>query len=260
MTGKLRSVVGIVLIGGVAAGRANSSELKARFNGRWGPDPAIQAASFATEAQNQALVLSYLARSAGYMTADGTLIRPLIAADYSEIAQWGFNIGRQDCEIYMDNLFRLSREKGRNDNILAAVSTAAAAIVTGTTTAQKPLSILAAVFGLSIALNDAIFQSYLFTQAPGLVAKKVSDLQDVFRNSVVSGQVQVTSASSAYYAIQSYYRICLPHSIEGVMLQTIADSKPATPPTSGAGAGSAPLNGAGSGPANTMRVPELKGK
>ena len=76
-----------------------------------------------------------------------------------KIAQWGFNIGRQDCEIYMDNLLRLSREKGRNDNILAAASTAAAAIVTRTTTAQKPLSILAAVFGLSIALNDAIFKA-----------------------------------------------------------------------------------------------------
>ena len=139
-----------------------------------------------------------------------------------KIAQWGFNIGRQDCEIYMDNLFRLSREKGRNDNILAAASTAAAAIVTRTTTAQKPISILAAVFGLSIALNDAIFQSYLFTQAPGLVAKKVSDLQEVFRNSVVSGQVKITSAASAYYAVQSYYHICLPHSIEGVMLQSIA--------------------------------------
>jgi hypothetical protein len=255
MAGKFQSVLGIILFGGVAAGCANSSELKARMNGRWGPDAAIQAASFSAEAQNQALVLNYLATSAGYIAADGTLVRPL---DYSEIAQWGFNVGRQDCEIYMDNLFRLSREKGRNDNILAAVSTAAAAIVTGTTTAQKPLSILAAVFGLSIALNDSIFQSYLFTQAPGLVAKKVSDLQDVFRNSVVIGQVQVTSASSAYYAIQSYYRICLPHAIEGVMLQTIADSKPATPPTTGAGSGIPAGITVRSGSANTMRAPELK--
>ncbi|MFY9952282.1 hypothetical protein [Bradyrhizobium sp.] len=157
---KFRSVVGIVLIGGAAAGCANSDEIKARFNGRWGPDPAIQAASFATEVQNQSLVLSYLGRSAGLIASDGTPIRPLLPADYAEIAQRGFNIGRQDCEIYMDNLFRLSREKGRNDNIiLAAASTAAAAIVTGTTTAQKPLSILAAVFGLSIALNDAIFKA-----------------------------------------------------------------------------------------------------
>ena len=255
MSRKLRSVVGIVLIGGAVAGCANSSELKARFNGRWGPDPAIQATSFATEAQNQALVLSYLGRSAGLIASDGTPIRPLLPADYAEIAQWGFNIGRQDCEIYMDNLFRLSREKGRNDNILAAVSTAAAAIVTGTTTAQKPLSILAAVFGLSIALNDAIFQSYLFTQAPGLVAKKVSDLQEVFRNSVVTGQVRISTPASAYYAVQSYYRICLPHSIEGVMLQSIANSNPVTPLALG---GTNVGGGGGTTPSAAIRTPVLQ--
>ena len=255
MSGKFRSLFGVILVGGAAAGCANSSELNARFNGRWGPDPTIQATAFGTAAQNQSLVLNYLERSAGYVAADGTFIRPLTATDYADIAQWGFNIGRQDCEIYMDNLFRINREKGRNDNILAALSTAAAGVITGTTTAQKPLSILAAVFGLSIALNDAVFQSYLFSEAPGLVSKKVADLQDVFRNSVVSGQVQVTSASSAYYAIQSYYRICLPHAIEGVMLQTIADSKPATPPAAGTGSGAAPKS---STPIDTMRTPELK--
>jgi hypothetical protein len=253
---RLRSAVGIVLIGSAIAGCANSDEIKARFNGRWGPDPAIQAASFATEAQNQLLVLNYLGRSAGLLASDGTPIHPLLPADYTEIALWGFNIGRQDCEIYMDNLYRLSREKGRNDNILAAASTAVAAIVTGTTTAQKPLSILAAVFGLSIALNDAIFQSYLFTQAPGLVAKKVSDLQEVFRNSVVTGQVKITSAASAYYAVQSYYHICLPPSIEGVMLQSIADSNPVTP--LGLGGSNVAGAGAGAAPTAAIRTPVLK--
>jgi hypothetical protein len=253
---RVRSVVGIVLIGGAVASCANSDEIKARFNGRWGPDPAIKAASFATEAENQSLVLNYLGRSAGLITNDGTPIRPLLPADYTEIAQWGFNVGRQDCEIYMDNLFRLSREKGRNDNILAAASTAVAGIITGTTTAQKPLSILAAVFGLSIALNDAIFQSYLFTQAPGLVSKKVSDLQEVFRNSVVTGQVKINTPASAYYAVQSYYHICLPHSIEGVMLQSIADSNPVTPlPLGGTNVGG---GGGGAAPTAAIRTPVLQ--
>jgi len=260
---RLRCVVGIGLLAGAVAGCANSSELKARFNGRWGPDPAMQPTDVATVAQNQSLVLGYLESSAGFVGDDGRLNRQLTASDYAEIAQWGFNIGRQDCEIYMDNLFRLNREKGRNDNVLAALGTAAAAIVTGTTTAQKPLSILAAVFGLTIALNDSIFQSYLFSQAPGLVAKKVSDLQEVFRNSVVTGKVQVTTAASAYYAIQSYYHICLPHSIEGVMLQAIADANPKTPPPSGgaspgSGGASPGAGGGGPAPANAMRTPQLK--
>ncbi len=46
------------------------------------------------------------------MAPHRTLISPLTASDYAEIAQWGFNIDRQDCEIYMDNLFRLNLRKG----------------------------------------------------------------------------------------------------------------------------------------------------
>jgi hypothetical protein len=264
LIGVRRSAV-FVLIGGALAGCANSGELKARINGRWGPDPGMQAADFVAVSQNQAVVLNYIERSLGYIGEDGRRIGP---SDWKEVAQWGFNVGRQDCEIYMDNLFQMSREKGRNDSIFAALGTAAAAIVTGTTTSQKPLSILAAVFGLSIALNDSIFQSYLFTQAPGLVAKKVGDLQDEFRNSVVSNQITIDGPTSAYYAIQTYYRICLPHSIEGVMLQTIADSRPANP-TGGTAGGGGAGGGAGfavvapaarsrsSGP-GTMRTPELR--
>lgn len=230
MSSKLRSAAGVFLICGLATGCSDESG-KSIFSHRWGPNPAMQAATFIPVAQNQATVINYLGRTAGFLAEDGTPLRTMTPDAWSEIAQLGFNVGRQDCEIYMDTLFRMNREKGRNDNILAASATAAAAIVTGTTTAQKPLSILAAIFGLSIALNDAIFQSYLFTQAPGLVSKKVSDLQEVFRNSIVTGQVQINSPSSAYYAIQSYYRLCLPHSIEGVLLQAIADSTPVPPPT-----------------------------
>jgi hypothetical protein len=149
------------------------------------------------------------------------------------ITKWGFNVGRQDCEIYLDNLFRMNREKQRNDSLLTAVSAAAAAIVTGTTTAQKPLSILAAAFGLGVALNDAILQSFLFTEAPGLVAKKVKDLQDAYRDSVEKLPSQIADEADAYNAIQNYYHICLPHAIEGALLQTVADSDPATPPAPG---------------------------
>jgi hypothetical protein len=226
----VRSLAGVVVVGGMLGGCVTSDELSARVNGRWGPNPAIQAVAVDTVASNQVMVLSYLERN---VNTGG--ISPGAPDYWFEVAQWGFNVGRQDCEIYLDNLFRMNREKGRNDNILAAVSTAAALIVTGTTTAQKPLSILAAAFGLSIALNDAIFSSYLFNQAPGLVSKKVGDLQEEFRNKLTAADVRTPSA--AYYAIQTYYHICLPHAIEGVLLQKIADSGPVTPPKAGGGGG-----------------------
>jgi hypothetical protein len=256
--GPARAAVGIVLVGTALSGCANSDELKSRINGRWGPEPAISASYVDAAAQNQALVLSYLAQNVD-ATSQGGARTPPTAADYwYEVAQWGFNVGRQDCEIYLDNLFRMSREKARNDNVLAAAATAAAAIITGTTHAQKPLSIVAAAFGLSVALNDAIFQSYLFTQAPGLVAKKVSDLQEDFRSKITKDKVN--SASSAYNAIQSYYHICLPHAIEGVMLQKIADSNPVVPGATPQLAAAPPARRLlrAPAPSSAIRTPELQ--
>jgi hypothetical protein len=111
---RVRSVVGIVLTSGLMAGCVD--DLGAKFSGRWGPNPAIPAATVDTVAQNQYLVLSYLARATGrgLVTQDGILL-PGTTGDWYDVAQWGFNVGRQDCEIYLDNLFRMNRERGRND-------------------------------------------------------------------------------------------------------------------------------------------------
>ena len=224
---QVRSLLGILLIGGMVAGCVE--DFGTSISGRWGPNPALQATNVGAVAQNQTIVLTYLAQASGrvVVTPEGMFVQGT-PEDWLEIANWGFNVGRQDCEIYLANLFRMNREKARNDNLLTAVSTAAALIVTATTTAQKPLSIIAAAFGLSIAANDAIYQSYLFSQAPGLVSKKVADLQEEFRNKITVADVY--SPSSAYNAIQTYYHICLPHAIEGVLLQKIADAGPVIPP------------------------------
>jgi hypothetical protein len=237
------------LIGGlVLVGCATSEELKARIAGRWGPDPSLPSSEVNNVMQNQAQALGYIINdsesSIGTVTTDaaGQPRLTLAPADWYRVAEWGFNVGRQDCEIYMDNLFRMNREKQRNDSVFTALNTAAAAIITGTSTAQKPLSILAATFGLSSAINDAVFQSYLFTEAPGLVSNKVKDLQDTYRQAVEKAEtdkqnpILINTPESAYNAIQNYYHICLPESIEGTLLQTVADrsaqnTKPANPPT-----------------------------
>jgi hypothetical protein len=196
--------------------------------GRWGPDPALPSAEVASVTQNQAMVLNYLVCNAHIAPCDGELVYPALTSDgWFQVVQWGFNVGRQDCEVYLDNLFRMAREKSRNDAILTALGTYAAAIVTGTAHAQKPLSIIAAALGFTMVLNDATYDSFLFAQAPALVAKKVADLQAKYRSSVAKSDV--ATAADAYRVIQEYYRICLPHVIEGVMLQTISDAQSQTP-------------------------------
>ena len=87
---------------------------------------------------------------------------------------------------------------------------------------------LAAAFGLTIGINDTILQSYLFTEAPGLVSLKVRDLQDAYQELIITNKQKISSAAGAYNTLQNYYNLCLPQTIEGTMLQTVVKASVAT--------------------------------
>jgi hypothetical protein len=204
-----------------------SSDIRAGMTGRWGPDPALPATEVGSVSSNQTQVLAYIIQDA---EKSAGLIDPPVRMTWFDVAEWGFNIGRQDCEVYLNSLFRMSREKQRNDSMLTALSTATAGILTAATTGQKALSVAAAAFGMTAALNDALFQSFLFTESPGLVATKVKELQDAYKATIEKNQADgkpgndINSAASAYNAIQGFYHICLPQSIEGTLLQAVANT------------------------------------
>jgi hypothetical protein len=230
-------LIGFALATVLLTGCASRDQLASMINGRWGPDPTLPADQVNTVIVGQVQVLAYLAQGSGLAQTDAATGKYIVTPDqWIRVAEWGFNVGRQDCEVYLDNLFRMNREKQRNDSVLAALATGAAAVLTGTNAGVKSLSIVAAAFGLSIAVNDAVFQSYLFTESPGLIANKVKDLQDAYRDSIEQNATKITTADAAYSAIQGYYHICLPQSIEGTLLQAVANttataSNPNTPPT-----------------------------
>jgi hypothetical protein len=263
-THAVRCVVAIVIAAASVAGCASKEEIKGRITGRWGPNPAIQADDVTSVVSNQNRVLTYIITEGGIASFDKEtheLVK--IPPDlWFRVTEWGFNVGRQDCEIYMDNLFRISREKQRTDTILTGLATAAAGIVTATSQSQQALSVLAAAFGLAIVANDAVFQSYLFTEAPGLVANKVKDLQGTYRDSIEAGYKKdkstIQTPEQAYNAIQGYYSICLPQSIEGILLKAVSDTS-ATMPKSNVQGSAANKSKTGSttsvvNPANTSPI------
>ena len=255
-------VVSCVLL--ITLGACTSSdEFQERFAYRWGPNPAMPSTEVKSVITSQIEVLGYISQNA-FKTEYGTPPPGYTPQQYwFGVAEWGFNVGRQDCEIYMDYMFRLNREKQRSDLIISGLNTAASAIVTATTKSQKPLSILAASFGLATAFNDAIFDSYLFSEAPGLISIKVKELQDAYQQKVEQNQIKkptivttinqtikksnmstagaptksdatdntttivepIATPEQAFNVIQNYYHICLPQSIEGVLLQAVADTK-----------------------------------
>jgi hypothetical protein len=186
--------------------------------GRWGPDPTMPADHIDGVLDNQVKVINYI-------QAFAPVRRKF------DIAQWGFNIGRQDCEVYMNVLFKLNREKGRNAGVINALSTAATGIATAANSSRATLSYLAAVFGLTSALNEAIFTTYLFSEAPGLVAIKVREMQTSYANKLTEDDIP--TEASAYAAIQTYYQMCLPESIEGALLQAVANTDAETKPPEG---------------------------
>jgi hypothetical protein len=205
----------------------SDADFKASMTGRWGQSPAMKPAEVDTVLHDQTQVLQYIEVEGGFIRSDGAG-NYVPTSSYTPaqlwygVAQWGFNVGRQDCEVYLNTLYRLNREKQRNDSGLAALAAGTAAILTPAHASAASLSIVAAAFGLTSALNDALFQSYLFTEAPGLIANKVKDLQDTYQKSLTPNSI--TSADQAYSAIQHYYSICLPESIEGVLLEAVANS------------------------------------
>jgi len=252
----------------------SSDEIQQRFAYRWGPDPGLPADQVQSAIAGQIAVLDYISWNA-FQLHYPEIPAGVLPADYwFAVTEWGFNVGRRDCEIYMDYMFRLNREKSRDDGIIGGLGAASAAIVGVTAKSPaKALSVMAAAFGLGTALNDAIFQSYLFSEAPGLISIKVTQLQDTYQQQVEKTQFQaktqpapkvvttttqssktattgasgskstdtstavvepITTPEQAFNSIQNYYHICLPQSIEGVLLQAVADTtaKPSSPSNS----------------------------
>jgi len=166
-------------------------------------------------------VLGYINKSANIGVNIYAATDPL----WYNVAEWGFNVGRADCTIYLDNLFIMAREKTRINGLLLDISAAATAIVTATAPHSVALSIIAPAFGLAGNVTNRVFDSYLFSDtSPGLIQSKVKDLQDGFQDTIRKNKDQINTSASAYAAIQNYYNICLPQSIEGVLLEKIASA------------------------------------
>lgn len=218
--GVLGRGLGLVAAVVALAGCSIVEDATRRYNGRWGPDPVISDAHVQDVAKRQNMVLTYIIKE-GLLTDPSYLETD--DARWGEVALWGFNIGREDCASYLGLIHRFQHERMRNHNLLTAAQLAANGILVATSPGSKAISIVGQIFGLTIVGNDSVLDSYLLAEAPGLVSKKVKELQDAYQND--TDLKKINSSAKAYNAIQNYYNICLPPSIEGAFLEKIADSK-----------------------------------
>jgi hypothetical protein len=167
----------------------------------------------------------------------------------------GFNTIDDACTTYIDDLWILERRKTRNSTILHAAGAAGAALITAAQTTPSTaaaLVILAQSFGFAGILNNAIADSYLYSQNAANVRQLVRTTTEAYRNDLAKNfkpaaasadMVEVVypmaSVPAAYFHMREYLSLCLPPAIQGQVDALVAGANAV--PVGPKPAGAAPL-------------------
>ncbi len=220
---------------------SDSSEFTQRYQDRWGPDPKMPADEFADIANQQKNLMDKIvaAYTSSLKTDDGIILAAAPANEpnfWLKVTSFGMNVIDQKCDVYMSDLFKLSREHARNDSLLKSIQGTSAALVGGTVdskNAKVPLLAIASAFGLIESINDEASKTYLFEQIPGIVADKVREARNLYRQQTIpltsnSGRLEspIYDQATSYRALRDYLALCLPQTIEGNFLQTYIQAQP----------------------------------
>lgn len=241
----IRGCAGLLAVAVILQGCSATSDFQRRYADRWGPDPSIPDSDVKTVLERQTGVMREI------VTLSQVPVNPGRNILWYQVARFGMNYVDEKCDVYMNDLFILNRERDRNDSLLKSASTTTNNIVGATLSAASakiPLLAIANAFGLLLSVNDAATKTYLFEQQiPGIVADKVTTARLLYRQRLDdnqrSGAALVDDEAAAYQVIRSYLNLCLPQTIEGEFLKSyIAGTpvvvNPTAPPVAAAASGS----------------------
>jgi hypothetical protein len=228
------------IVGGVMHKLSGCSTFKSQFADRYGPDPVLTEAPTSNVAARQGDVVTALLLASGYRPNLEPPIMPSSPAEWYGVILTGFNVVDDACQTYINDLWKIDREKNRIKDVITASGAATAAIVgANANPSARTLTTLASAFGLASAMTSAIGDSYLFAQDPSSVGQIVKKLQVAYRNDIASNvgkpNYPISSYSAVYYHTREYLSLCLPPTIEAQVQDLVAKAK-ATPdaPTAGA--------------------------
>jgi hypothetical protein len=221
--------VGVIVTACVGASLlAACSSIKAQFADRYGPEPVLSAQPTEDVAKRQHDVVAVILTANGYggalpQTTDGW---------YGTILT-GFNIVDDACQTYINDLWKIDREKNRVRDVISASGAATAAIVgANANPSAQTLTTLAQAFGLASTLTGTIGDSYLFAQNPAVVGQIVKKLQVAYRTDLAKNKTTpgypISSPSAIYYHTREYLSLCLPPTIQAQVEDLIAKAKAGT--------------------------------
>ena len=185
---------------------------KESWEGRYGPSPALDPNDVALVVGQQNRIIQTLIDHSG------------LPASYSGGRKWtyvaraGFNYVDRNCDAYMYALVDLNRRRNEISGILNASETLTTAVL-NFTRHRHALQIVAAAFGFGKALNDTIFDSYLFKKNPGVLHGLIKKARQQYRDTI--GMDSVVDRPEAIKVIRDYLSICLAQSVENLVLEAV---------------------------------------
>jgi hypothetical protein len=216
------------------------------FAMRYGPSPVL-AETVRTSAIDQAAVIQMVLAGPTALQSGGPLPPPRVLPAYKDREGWfnviwaGFNSIDQSCDLYITDLWKLERIKSRNSTILHAAGAAGAALLSAQVTPQTAaaLLIMSQAFGFAGVLNNAIADSYLYSQSAGNIRALVRVTTQAYRDDLVKNftpenksvppevAYPMGSVPAAYFHMREYLSLCLPPAIQGQVDKLVAGAQAA---------------------------------
>ena len=210
-------MLALTLIASVSLGGCGSGP--SSFGGIRGPSAVLQSTEVLPASANTKAIVTALAEdndiSISSLHEDPKL--------YYGVAFAGFNFIDDQCATYFDKLFFVQRDRQFGQQVLAAGSAAAGAILALTGASTITFGAVASAFGFSSTVVDSVAGSFLFQLPPATTYGFVKELQRAYREGV--NPAKVTSAPAAYHAMQDYLAICFPPNIEARVVDRVANVK-----------------------------------
>jgi hypothetical protein len=214
------------------------------INDRWGPPPVLSPGPTSDAARRQAAVVNQMIDLSGALPIGHD--RPTTQDEWYTVISGGFNVIDDACQTYLDDLWKLDRERTTLTGVISATGAAVAAVVNpGGAGTATTLVVLAQAFGLAGTLTTNVANTYLYAKDPatvkGLVDKMMHAYRQDFSDKVYGNKsttpaldpleekyYSIQSYPAAYYRMREYLSLCLPPTIDA-QVQILLAGSPATP-------------------------------
>jgi hypothetical protein len=147
----------------------------------------------------------------------------------------GFNFVDDQCSAYFDSLFRLDRNRRATVSGIGAFGQTTNAILAATDGSAMTIALVAQAFGLASSMTEIVAGSFLYQLPPATTRDFVSTAMRAYRNGVSQVSGEIDNAALSYGYIRGYLDLCLPVTIEGMLVDTISSTQ-AVAGTGGGGA------------------------